>query len=96
MGKGQAFGGKADMGAAGILKRAAIGADAVIMGDAGIWAEGHCATHRRVFHIGQMRCKARAELRQKAGEDRAFPAGFRQAQHGALLIDFAAAAQDCQ
>ncbi len=94
VGERQTLGSKTHIGAAGILERAQISADAVVMADACIDGERQAATGRRAHDIGHIGAQRLNLTRQHVLEQRVHVFARRQAEHGALLIDLAAAAQN--
>ncbi|MNS72994.1 hypothetical protein D3C72_1064200 [compost metagenome] len=94
IGEGEAFGGKAQIGAARIFQRAAIGAHAVIMADPGVGNEGQCTAGRGIGDIGCIWSLLGDEFRQDLLGERSLPYLLWQAEHSALLVHFTAAAEN--
>ena len=94
VGKGEAFAGKAHIGAACVLQRPAIGADAVVVGNSLVRRERHGAARRRIGDIGDVGADAAGGARQDFLGQRRAPALLRQAHHRALLVHLAAPADD--
>ncbi len=96
VGEAEAFGREAHVGAARLLDRPTMRANAVIMADALVGDEGQVAAPGRVRHVGHVRPQRGDRGRQQLVEDRVRPQGRRHAEHRRLLRHLAGAAQHCE